>query len=98
MNQVFFQHYDKNHDQLIQFKEFKLIKDFSPYPHPNQTEFQGNNGHQALFLTLSQNHNNNHNHPLTKNELMKIWKFIQNPCALWEGSIPQHEKHSYQHH
>lgn len=63
---AFFQHYDKNHNQLIQFKEFKLIKDFSSYPHPNQTEFQGNNEHQQLFLTLSQNHNDNHNHPLTK--------------------------------
>ena len=59
--------------------EFLKVKDFEPYPWPDDRQFQGKDKNIKLFNYLDENQDEK----LTDDEIIKIYNVLPNPCANW---------------
>lgn len=75
----FHQQYDLNQNNTFELSEFKKVIDFSPYPWPQDKEFQGKNKHELLFKYLDKNQDSQ----LNDEELGAIHSLFDNPCDGW---------------
>lgn len=75
----FYKTYDLNKNNTFELNEFLKVKDFEPYPWPNDRRFQGKDKNIKLFKYLDENQDGK----LTEDEFIKIYNLFPNPCANW---------------
>ena len=73
---IFQQSYDLNHDGEYSLEEFKRVQDFSPYPWPKDSHYQGRFQQDILFKLLDQDKNKR----LSRDEIEHIYPLLDNPC------------------
>ena len=71
--------YDLNKNKTFELSEFLKVKDFEPYPWPDDRQFQGKDKNIKLFNYLDENQDEK----LTDDEIIKIYNVLPNPCANW---------------
>ncbi|ENV17291.1 EF-hand domain-containing protein [Acinetobacter guillouiae] len=71
--------YDLNKNNTFELNEFLKVKDFEPYPWPDDRQFQGKDKNIKLFNYLDENQDEK----LTDDEIIKIYNVLPNPCANW---------------
>ncbi|KAF1023255.1 MAG: hypothetical protein GAK29_02987 [Acinetobacter bereziniae] len=75
----FYETYDLNKNNTLELNEFLKVKDFAPYPWPDDRQFQGKDKNIKLFKYLDENQDAK----LTQDEFFKIYNVLLNPCADW---------------
>lgn len=71
--------YDLNKNNTFELNEFLKVKDFEPYPWPDDRQFQGKDKNIKLFNYLDENKDAK----LSDEEVGAIHSLLPNPCANW---------------